>query len=424
MSAMLDLLGMQKIHRIIFIVMVLCFSSFVIISLSNLDAFNDSLSYHESQVNEDRRLALVMPATSPSPNLCKTIITALALNFPSPVLINWGVDYHDITHWKTGKNLPKIPGFVKYLDNVLHRDADPSEKLQETDIVVIIDGYDTWFQLPPEVLLNRYHDINEKANQRLRKQWSGKGPMPMRQTIVVASEKHCYPNNLQEFGVDAHCFDLPDSPMRKDLYGPETDKNYTNFHENRSKWINGGFYMGPAGDLRRFFRRALFQMEAGLGEGLHLRSEQGMLGQVIGEQELWRKWKREHHMPDDDLMGFMERDFEYHVGFDYGQVTSLPTMGSGISEQDDFYDGAFVRLGDQAILEQHAEVRGISPSRLRGLPDDIKTARNPLAYVDQAANWSDMPLYADFFTDHVTPQLVEVQACHVVGSAVVASSIT
>ncbi|KAF4965716.1 hypothetical protein FSARC_6499 [Fusarium sarcochroum] len=332
-------------------------------------------------------------------------MTAIALGFPSPVVINWGVDFHDITHWARGQKLLKIPGFVKYLDNVLHPMADPSEKLQEDDIVVIVDGYDTWFQLPPEVLLNRYYDINKKANERLYKQWSGKGPMPMRQTIIVSSEKHCYPKNSTRFGVDLHCFDLPDSPMRADLYGPETDKNYTDVHQNRPKWINGGLYIGPAGDMRRFFRRALSRMEASIGEGFRLRSEQGMLGEVIGEQELWRKWKREKHMPDDDVMGFMERDFEYHVGFDYGQVTSLPTMGSAISEEDDFFDGDFVRLGDQAVLERHAEARGISPARLRDLPDDIKTVRNPLDYIEKTANWSDMPLYADFFTESVPVML-------------------
>ncbi|KAF4450640.1 hypothetical protein F53441_6301 [Fusarium austroafricanum] len=350
--------------------------------------------------NQDRRFALVIPATSPSPELCKTMFSAIALGYPSPVIINWGVDFHDLTHWELGKNLPKIPGFVEYLDSVMHPNATHLEKLEEDDIVLMVDGYDVWFQLPPQVLLSRYHQINKEANERLRKQWTKKEPMPMKQTIVVASQKKCYPANPDRFGVDLRCDQWPTSPLRADLYGPETDKNDTNPHDNRPRWINGGMYIGPAGDMRRLFRRAKEKMDALLGEGLHAKSEQGMLGAIIGEQTVWRQWQREHNT-DSELEDLVGKNLEFHVGVDYGQDISAQTLLIRISKEDDLDDGDFILLGNQTTIEQHSEAWGISPARLNGVPDDIKTAPNPLTQIERAANWSEMPLYTDFFLGSV-----------------------
>ncbi|KAH7256204.1 hypothetical protein BKA59DRAFT_552025 [Fusarium tricinctum] len=352
--------------------------------------------------DEDHRFAMVIPATSPSPDLCKTIMTALSLGYPIPVIINWGVDFRDITHSDRGKNLPKIPGFVKYLDAVMHSEAHPSERLREDDIVLMVDGYDMWFQLPAQVLLSRYHEINRKANERLLKQWNRKEPMPMRQTIVTGAGKRCAPNNRTKYGIDMLCDSWPESPLRKDMYGPDTDKFITeDCHDSRPRWINGGIYIGPAGDMRRLFRRTMERMEAGLGLRLPLISEQGMVGEIIGEQEVWRQRMREQPMARGKLADFMERDFEYHVGVDFGQVLSAQTASTVINETADLFDGDFVILGDQAAIDQHSKTRGISPARIRGVPDDIKDVPNPLLSLDQAANWSTMPLYADFFTESV-----------------------
>ncbi|CAM1509871.1 Fc.00g002060.m01.CDS01 [Cosmosporella sp. VM-42] len=346
---------------------------------------------------KDRRFVLVIPATSPSPDLCKTIVTALALGYPTPVIINWGVDHRTITKWKGGQNLPKIPGFVKYLDAAMHPDADATEKLQEDDLVLMVDAYDVWFQLPAEVLLRRYHEINERANARLRQQWHKKEPLPMNQTIIAASGKNCHPKPRS--GSNMHCDQLPQSPLRADLYGPDTDKNETMHHDVRPRYINGGVYIGPAGDMRRLFRRAQQKMEAGIGQGVHLFSEQGIPGEVLGEQEIWRKWRRESDASSDDTMALVDRDFEYHFGLDYSQELSVQTMW--METDDGLLDGDFISLNNQTAIDRYSEALGISPVRLKGVPDDVRAARNPLADVVEAPNWGEMPLYADFFTESV-----------------------
>lgn len=364
------------------------------------DVFDEGQSYRFKAAEEqprDRRFALVIPATSASPDLCKTIMTALALGYPSPVIINWNTDYHAITKWSGGRNLPKIPGFVKYLDAVLRHDADPTEKLRDDDLVLMVDAYDVWFQLPAEILLRRYHDINKEANLRLRRQWPGKNPMLMHQTIIAASGKNCHPQ--PESGSNLHCDRIPDSPLRADLYGAETEKNETKHRDHRPKYINGGVYIGPAGDMRRLFRRALEKMESGIGQGVHLFSEQGIPGEVLGEQEIWRQWRRDADVPNDSAMALMNRDFEYHFGLDYNQTLSIQTFWT--NTDNGLFDGAFVTLDNQTAIKNHSESLGISPVRLKGVPDDIKKAQNPLDGVIGEPNWGNMSLYADFFTEAV-----------------------
>lgn len=356
-------------------------------------------------VDQDRRFAFIIPSTNPSPNLCRTIFSSLALGYPSPVIINWGVNYRDISHWRLGKNLPKIIGFVNYLDSVMHPNATAEEKLEEDDIVLMVDAYDVWFQLPAQVLLSRYHEINKRANERLRRQWKRKNkPMPMKQTIVAASQKRCYPADPERFGVDLRCDLWPETPLREDLYGPETEKNTTFWRNNRPRWINGGMYIGPAGDMRRMFRRAKQKIEAMVGEAFPVRSEQGMIGDLLGAQEVWRELQRHNHVSD-DVDDFVGDNFEFHVGLDYAQEISAQTFATEISPENNLFDGDFVVLSDQESIEMNSEVRGISPVRMEGTPDDLKSVQSPLVEDGKTVDWSDMPLYTDFFLSTVPAML-------------------
>ncbi|RGP61278.1 hypothetical protein FLONG3_10587 [Fusarium longipes] len=354
-------------------------------------------SENSDPIDADRRFALILSATKSNPNACKTIFSALSLGYPSPVIINWGVKFQDITHSEFGKALPKLFGFVDYLDSVMHPNATESEKLKEDDIVLMVDAFDVWFQLPAEVLLSRYHEINRRANERLQKEWKRTDkPMPMKQTIVLASEKHCYPNDPKKFGVDMKCDIWPQSPLRTDLYGPETDGNYSFHHTNRPRWLNGGMYIGPAGDMRRLFRRAKQRVEAMVGEAFVVRSEQGMIGQALGEQEVWRQLQRKGAITDelDDLVG---ENLEFHVGIDYGQDLCVESSDTAIRKPDDLFDGDFVHLNDQEDIDYRSEVRSISPVRVQGVPDDLRSVQSPLFEDGKPVDWGNMSLYTDFF---------------------------
>ncbi|CVL11787.1 hypothetical protein FPRO06_13084 [Fusarium proliferatum] len=396
-----DVSNIRKIPRahIAAVAFIISALSLIILSPWSWEMDDSSWSHHRHKYrDEDRKFALVVPATSPSPDLCKTVVTALALGYPSPVIINWGIDHRLISHWNGGHNLPKIPGIVDYLDAVLHPDAHPSERLSEDDIILMVDGHDVWFQLPAQIMLERYHRINKEANERLRKQWNKKGKMPMQQTILVATGKKCY-SSLADKGINIQCEKWPESPERKDLYGPDTEKDGEHWQTNRPRWINGGVYIGPAGDMRRLFRRSLFTMQAGIGEGIKMHSEQALTGEVVVEQEIFRKFQREKGRPRRGIRDMLDKKLEYGIGLDYGQQISMQTQWTQDDEGRDH--GAFVTLGDQKLIDEHSAALGISPTRLKGLPEDIKNAENPLELIQPDADWNNMSLYADFFLETV-----------------------
>jgi hypothetical protein len=373
----------------------------------------------------DRRFVVLLPANGGNPDLCKVITSAVALGYPSPVILNWAQALDKPGKGTGGSHRAKITGVLDYLQRVSQPDANAADRLTDDDLVAVVDAYDVWFQLPPDVLLKRYHATNQEANARIAAQWPGEETSPtlasMNQTIIVSSQKRCWPTP-SDSASELHCAQLPPSPMRRDLYGPTTDQFQLldPYHNIRPRYINSGSVMGPVGDMRRYFERVQINMQRSLDTGRPVPSDQGVFGEVWGEQEIHREWKRKVQMakqnpnvPAEDAAELraqygMDKDaetFEFHVGLDYAQDMFLPT----VFEE---HDGQFVRLADQDRIHQLSHRLGINPTRLTSLPHDMTDSRNPLldltgparvgkdgAAVD--ASWEEMSVYADFFTTGV-----------------------
>ncbi|KAI3587959.1 hypothetical protein IWW34DRAFT_860794 [Fusarium oxysporum f. sp. albedinis] len=62
-------------------------------------------------------------------------------------------------------------------------------------------------------------------------------------------------------------------------------------------------------------------------------------------------------------------------------------------------------LSDQAPIKMNSEIRGISPVRVKDVPDDLKSVSSPLVEHGKTVDWSDMPLYTDFFLSTVPAML-------------------
>lgn len=266
----------------------------------------------------------------------------------------------------------------------------------------MVDAYDVWFQLPPEVLLQRFHEANQLANGRLAQEWGGSGDVPMKQTIISSAQKRCFPDNDRPG--ELHCDAVPNSTMREDVYGDNTDDEWDiSLHSIRPKFINSGTIMGPVGDMKRLFRHVTAKVEKTKAEGLRVESDQGLLGEVFGEQSLWRnlrrQWKNEPAGVPDEAIVMMQDSWEYHMGLDYEQ-------GLFVSTYYEEYDGRIIPLNDKGAIEKASNSLGISPVRLDGVPEDLEDVSNPLVdlYKDRPPGefeWGNLPLYADFFTTAV-----------------------
>ncbi|KAF9870626.1 hypothetical protein CkaCkLH20_11932 [Colletotrichum karsti] len=358
-----------------------------------------------------RRLRVIVPADGPSPDLCKMLMSALVSEYPSPVIVNWGRDFHKSPGWFGGSHLGKIDGTLEFLDAITSDRAPKDERLGADDLVLVVDAYDLWFQLPPSLLVRRYMAQNHAADQRILKEWgvssnswfsstSNKTDFIPRQSIIISTQKKCWPDPT--LGADPHCDELPESSAREDLYGPHTDEDPEQFHDVRPRYVNSGSFMGPVGDMRRMLRRAQEKVDEKRAAGVDIFSDQGIFAEMFGEQEMWRASKRQYRASakeDPSRISEIELEadrFEYGIGLDYIQDLFTPT----VFEED---DGEYVVLSNETALLKAAEDRVIIPPRVHGVPEDILGVRNPIsgAGVDTEMEWSEMPLYTDFWSTSV-----------------------
>ncbi|KAK9457169.1 hypothetical protein V1511DRAFT_455640 [Dipodascopsis uninucleata] len=274
-----------------------------------------------------RTLHFILPATQMNKLVCKTLFSAGINGYPAPVLLNYNSAFRDAEEAR----FMKIAAIHKYL----------SMKVSDDDLVLIMDSYDTWFQLPFDTLIERYYKIQEVDRKKhfskyIKKQkTSGKKKSSHSNGIIVSSstapgaddvdpantkadEDVAY-NRVSEdaemtpeesaeeedlkledippyaeqavFGADKICWpnprnspackDVPESTLPKDIYGPNTDHDPYEF-EVRPRWLNSGNIIGPAKVLKEIYMRAFDVQQR---SGVHF-SDQLILADIFGKQDL------------------------------------------------------------------------------------------------------------------------------------------
>ncbi|KAL8866038.1 MAG: hypothetical protein Q9174_006536, partial [Haloplaca sp. 1 TL-2023] len=231
---------------------------------------------------------LLVPATETNPNLCKTIHSSFVLAYPPPTLVNYGKKFDDDT-WDKGTHAGKIRGVYNYLSDM--------DKVKDDDMVLIVDGYDVWFQLPPAIMIKRYQRLINEANDRLRRRYgtelkpaedgenaSEMGPK-YTQTVIFGADKLCWPNGA----ADPACAAIPYSTLPKDIYGSLTDSSPDGFH-NRPRYLNSGTVMGPVKDVRAIYELAAKKVEE---DNRGVLGDQFVFAEIFGEQEYQRETLRQ-----------------------------------------------------------------------------------------------------------------------------------
>ncbi|KAF6827208.1 hypothetical protein CMUS01_09092 [Colletotrichum musicola] len=375
-----------------------------------LAKLNFSVPENQSSTG-DRHLRMFMPADGPSINLCKVVHSGVALGYPMPTLLNWNGEFNRPDWHFAGSHIAKLESLLAALD-ALHEE----DSAADNDIALLVDAYDVWFQLPPSALLERFHKANVAADMRVRKSWMDSGydshfPVsPPRQEIIITTAKDCQPG--AESGSNPNYIHWPDSPMPPDFYGEDTDKiDYSadsarRYRKVRPRCVNSGMIMGKVGPLRAALRRCKEKIEAVSKKGRQLWSDQALIAEVIGEQEMWREWvrtvlptfnqqptSRPRKLPK-EVRKVAEaaldgQRFEFGIGLDYTSSTMPPTCSS---EED----GSFVRWVDREAVQKASEEAGVPGNvRVPDVPTDLGGSESPLP--GGGLSWAEVPLYTDFF---------------------------
>lgn len=320
------------------------------------------------------------------------------LSYPSPTLVNYGKK-SDEAGWDKGTHAGKIRGVFDFLNDKSY--------VKDDDLVLVIDGYSVWFQLPPEVMIRRYHAMVVEANERLRRRYGmvtegkpGDGTsdrvQKYTQNVIFGADKTCWPNRAE----DPACAAVPYSTLPKDVYGPDIVKDSLAFF-NRPRYLNPRNVIGPAADVRAIYKYAVEKVEEKGGGSV---DDQSVLADIFGEQEFQRETTRRasqgtpdrfYHWvsnklgyPDSPLSANITRNnmttiaghrYEYSIGLDY-ESNLFQTMTHSAADIE------FINYNSSAYL---SSIQAAHPS-LHGLPfflpPDLQTAKPPFSYVSPGYN--------------------------------------
>ncbi|KAG6000663.1 hypothetical protein E4U54_001346 [Claviceps lovelessii] len=397
-----------------------------------------SRTNHSISAGGNLRLRVFMSADSPHINLCKSAMSAVAVGYPAPVLLNWNGEFNHPRWHLAGRPAAKLESFLAVIDDLLARAEGEDSDAHEDDLAVLVDAHHAWFQLPPSVLIQRYHQLNREADQRLQEQWEvtrgnhhadHRFPIDSpRQSIIVTTTP------AAALAKDDHAGLESDSTISPDGFGKGTQRllsswsflDHMSSARNRkgtprsTTSLGGGMVMGTMGSLRDVLRRAKAKMETAVQRGRQTWSDQALLGEVLGEQEMWRAWMRELgatwngtasqndlsrlpcHVRTVAKASLAGDRFEYGIGLDDDRFSTMPPIADADTHA---YYGAFVRFNNgTALQEASTKARLVSDGghdRLRGLPDELSQNNVGSKYLE-AVQWGDLPLYSDLYHG-VTP---------------------
>lgn len=319
------------------------------------------------------------------------VSSAVALGYPPPVLVNWRKEFNTGKAGVGPSHLAKVSGTLDFLNWATSAEAEDADRLEENDLVVMLDALDIWFQLPPSVLMHRYYSIIQAASKRVEEESGFRDPSWQHQKTIAAAQKGCM--GPRDPVSNLHCDQLPESTLPSDIYGLWTDSLLMNLNWKwrRPRYLNSGSFMGPAGEMKRYFTRVREKLDKVEKMGIELGGDQGVFSEVFGEQEVWRREIQAAHKAGDvatERAKIEEQEnWDFGLTIDYTQELFYPT---GYSEND----GGFLVVND--------EVDGIQ----RGSEtNDMDEAKSPLAELDgvPAENLSlnQMSLYVDYWTGAV-----------------------
>ena len=361
--------------------------------------------------------------------LCKTLLTATVLGYPSPVILAWGEKAV-----KTGNNLfgggthlAKISTTLQYLESLSPK--------QDNALVLMIDAYDIWFQFGPQVLLEKYHRINANANARLQKRLGRAYEVATKQSVVFGAGKKCAPNDVSSIG----CYPVPNSPVPLDTYGNNTDTivgwSNNKLASLRQRYLNSGYVIGPVHQMRNIFRRAQEMAEPHKNKPIYWGSDQAYFVIIFGMQEYVREKLRVEYLSRgfvNHLLHFFSppkpassrqegtfidnilnpshthetfspepgKQYDFGIGLDYFSELGHQTMNSDIGHDGQwltYFNATPASLQEQLLQKKRNDSYDCPLHHLpTQLPLEIARSVPPLPPLDgKSYTWEDLPLYTN-----------------------------
>ena len=268
--------------------------------------------------HDDQKFHLIVPATRTNINLCQLFISAGILGYPAPTLINWGGEEDPEDEYAA--HLAKVQGVLDFLDGFAPE--------QQDDLLLMVDGYDVWFQLPLDILVGRYNALVAQLEDRNRQQFSNEvlERHEIKDSVIFGPDKLCWPDDPLRLA----CWAVPDSPLTAQAFGPDTDHGIID--HNRPRWLNSGTIMGSISGVRKVFAATLARIHSDYSSN----SDQLYFAQLYGEQSYSRRLDQFRHLKsvNEDTAGEEEELFPSSVGIVTGPDPTLVPRDDALIEPE------------------------------------------------------------------------------------------
>lgn len=189
----------------------------------------------------------------------------MILNYPPPTLVGYGKPLPEGGSGSTTEYdamVDRVKDVYTYLESSGHVD--------DQNFVLVLDGVDFFFQLPAEVMVQRFQSLIRETNAKLRKKYGmivvespdgGAAPEVMQkysQRVLFGASKTCLvTRNMTQ---DPGCVTVPQSSLPPDVYGWKTDID-SDVGNNRPRWLNPGMVMGQAADVKPVLAQVLHAVQ-------------------------------------------------------------------------------------------------------------------------------------------------------------------
>jgi len=359
-----------------------------------IDAF-DNTELPFTYIEAGTKLHVLVPASRSNPNLCKTTLSLQLLGYPAPTFMGWDERFLDEHQVDGGARLGTK--LVHAVHSVLKAPA------HDDDLVLIADGYDTWFQLPPDVLVARYNAMNQAANERLALKAGKRAVKSLKigQKIVFGARRSCDSTRVH----GAPCEMTPEPPAPSQWYGGDNSISNTQYNVNPPRFLDSGYIMGRMIDVRALLVRAMEILESTPhSDVVYDGSAQPIFNRIYSDQEHQRN--RWHHRV---LPAALSRKAEFGLGIDYFSELSHSTFDAEKNAKYLTYTsdgGVGVADPSSGLLQPQLGDHYLSDCVLNlptALPTDIATSTPPFINANKtlpsdSPSWNDPPLLTNLCT--------------------------
>ncbi len=186
-----------------------------------------------------------------SVGLCRTLLSAAILDYPPPTLLNFN---------NTSPTAESQADGMRAVSDFLMDDS----KISNQDLVLIVDGKNTWFQLPPRLIIERYQTVIALSNAWSTEQHYGelysstngdfKSEAGCKQRVVWAAGK------IRASAADLAGFSAPVPPMLSVL-DANTGSNDKRGPIKNPRNVHSGAVIGPAFHIKAIYLAALAKLE-------------------------------------------------------------------------------------------------------------------------------------------------------------------